>query len=943
MLPQYKHVKHQFKATPMYKHIYEIISKYNQQEKQIKKNIKALEKRLIEETENFLKKKEYINERSGVSRDTLLHLAFRNFLVDYAKYLLSRGALINLRNQDGKTPADLVDLEVQSSPSKLALNLFRERSEKLKQLFYEHVKKKGSQEKRFLRLTMLLDEGLGDSDSGAVRRTLHVTLENKASCIIVSGSILQAAIREKLKKYIDIIPNIHKNFDIYRHKNKESFLFLLVPDDYRDRVLKEWKECNKAYTKKNNGENIIAFLENSNIGRFTEQELALGLLVDNKNVFEKLTVKNRGLEKLRGDLSKELIKTKITSRNDDKKVEGEIWTEHKVFKNAEIVKDSRCIEPLKSMFVKNKSIPCGGRWIIFEGGHGLPSGLDEAGSVISLSVPDYKNKISFYEKNLDVHFLYVFSCYGGGTHLVIPYLEPRGVFLEKNNFFIMHAGTSDNALSLAFDFFPKFFSYFFNFVEKTNFNLISKAKNLYKKCFHKPIRDIESFSSIIPFVRFPRMEKFIPINPWGDEVKLVNYAEVWAHAFANKNIIIEPKNFFVLISPTIIPQVMEIKNSKKLLSIYSIMPGNSVHFLAGINVIEKPIDLIEFITLRFLCLPETLSCSAQKIFVIKDLKFKQSKDSSFPIKSKKNFEIVELENVVIITPTKHSSDAKAFFYNKHDKKNYYISAGTCESYEKYKKKKIVHCDEKELWEELNDSFVPFEKIRKDFLLAGQDEYDFFRDIAKLKTKNLWLKDISTFDFVWNKIGFKRNKLDEIDVLTKEFEKKLLDPSVVKLRLSEAVGRNDIKMLKTLLTFYKNINAPVDEDLTLLHIAVLNFRFKVIEFLLSRNAIIDVKDSNKQTPLHYAVHHQIVEMASFLLKKGARADLIDGNGETPFHMAIKPIGIKSNVDKLIETFIQNGIPVDIKNKEGKTVYESADIKTKKFIDKLITKYRKNNVY
>lgn len=706
----------------LYFHIREMISEYSKETK--KETLVDFEKRIIKETEKFLKSGTKVDERSGIAKETLLHLGTKNFLVDYVKYLLSKGASTEARTEDGRRPEDLLDFFVES-PTAVGLGLSSDkRRADLGRIFKMHEEKKRKPQKRLLLGTILLDDDLEDlnefkerGELQSIAGLLNLALEGKAGCIIVGGSVIQTVLREKKKKARDFLDRLYKDFDVYRHADKKAYLFLLVSHRYQKNTLRRVEDCWRKSKNK----------------VLSKEEYALGLHIDNKDIVEKLT--------------KEQLKD---------------------FCENEKVEVSRSLDALKTMFVKNSETECGGRWIFFEAGHGGSSGLKE-GRISSLSVEDYTEQLRFFEKELSVHFLYNFTCFGGGARLILPYVNREGIRFDKTSFFIMHAGSADTSLT-----FPELsphikievFEHFFDFVEDISQGAMSRLRGLYERNLWFVKEPYYSFISTVPFVRFPGMKKFVPINPWKDSVEYLSFAETEEHNFVKKPFEVDSNKRLMLISPPVVPVSLKLKDPESL----PIVPsgqGECVNFLKEFDITSKKIDPIKFFQNSFMGYMRKFPFAAQKMIFMKKMLIKPliDKKSIFPVRPSIGSDTLTLDNVAVFFPTKSVSDGRVFF--TVDKKSYVIIFPALIE----KKVEIKTYERNDLWEDLNKRFSSVEKIPQRFMLPVQKELLLLKNIGRLVRANLWLDYISPFDFIWGKVGFAFLS----DELKRIFEKKLKDP------------------------------------------------------------------------------------------------------------------------------------------------------------------------
>ena len=98
------------------------------------------------------------------------------------------------------------------------------------------------------------------------------------------------------------------------------------------------------------------------------------------------------------------------------------------------------------------------------------------------------------------------------------------------------------------------------------------------------------------------------------------------------------------------------------------------------------------------------------------------------------------------------------------------------------------------------------------------------------------------------------------------------------------------------------------DLTPLHYASEDGHLEIVEFLISKGAKVDARDSDNATPLMEAAYKGRSNVVKLLLANGARINSQDADLDTPLHWAID--GNRLDVVKLL---IQGGADFFLKNK------------------------------
>lgn len=102
-----------------------------------------------------------------------------------------------------------------------------------------------------------------------------------------------------------------------------------------------------------------------------------------------------------------------------------------------------------------------------------------------------------------------------------------------------------------------------------------------------------------------------------------------------------------------------------------------------------------------------------------------------------------------------------------------------------------------------------------------------------------------------------------------------------LRLLEAVSRNDVDEVTTLLSDGVSPDSCNEEGLTALHQACLWGWEDLAGLLLSRGASVNARDSGLWTPLHAACAQGFTEVVRLLVPRGADLLALSEDGETPF--------------------------------------------------------------
>jgi ankyrin repeat protein len=123
----------------------------------------------------------------------------------------------------------------------------------------------------------------------------------------------------------------------------------------------------------------------------------------------------------------------------------------------------------------------------------------------------------------------------------------------------------------------------------------------------------------------------------------------------------------------------------------------------------------------------------------------------------------------------------------------------------------------------------------------------------------------------------------------------------------------LDILKNLLESF-DVNACDNKGITPLHLSIKKNNQILVNYFLSRDADVNACDNKGYTPLHFAAeHYQSVNLMLALLEKGANPNLIDNEDVTPLHLVAKI----SNCDKAIGSLIKKGAFVNALDNKGCT--------------------------
>jgi len=584
--------------------------------------------------------------------------------------------------------------------------------------------------KRLINVAILLDDhGLDVAQAkisgrdGPILATLKTAIKSRSSFIFVAGALLQ-----QYSQSADLEENFDQAWEIYESKEPKASLFILIPETYKNKVIAEWKKSTWTRPAKK-----LTLEDNA---------AALGL-----NIYDRKHFKKHRIEDIRNRLMPER---------------------------------SKSVPAIKAALVKNKR---GGFYRgffnFYLNGHGEPTTQTEKGVIASLSIDDYQDLIQFLQKNCSVNLLVVLSCYGGGRHLFTSYPQATQLRFLKRDFLIVHYGTTDNPIHATEVNFVGFFQNIEKFEQKEpGITLEAILLSLYiPEGYYGGVTGSVTLGNT-PYALLPNSQIIVPINIFPREIIFLTYTKVMAHYFANKTIAMKGYYPSLFLFPSLIPAM--IQPLRRGGNIVSAFPGSSIHFLKGIDITTLPMDPLRFIRESFVEPAARLASEAQKIFIIKKLKYK---DGS---------EIRELNNIVLIIPgadttliqveggpTYYEDIIYQLAYEQSvNNKHLYVQAevhGNLSQFNHWMVQGFFQHKpiQKSKYESAKESFdlitnaikkptlvgyleTDPQTIRQFPLLAGQKDYrSLIINMASLMDSKLLQeqKELNPWDFVWGKVGF----------------------------------------------------------------------------------------------------------------------------------------------------------------------------------------------
>lgn len=140
-------------------------------------------------------------------------------------------------------------------------------------------------------------------------------------------------------------------------------------------------------------------------------------------------------------------------------------------------------------------------------------------------------------------------------------------------------------------------------------------------------------------------------------------------------------------------------------------------------------------------------------------------------------------------------------------------------------------------------------------------------------------------------------------------------------LALAAGRGDVVLVTRLIEAGADVAAMSDVGMTPLAMAAMNGRAEVIRVLIDAGAAVDQRIRNDGTALHAAAAQSHHEAAKVLIEHGAAVNARDGEGCTPL---IRLAYVGEADCGFAATLIAAGADVRLRNDEGETAYEIAEV-------------------
>jgi hypothetical protein len=147
---------------------------------------------------------------------------------------------------------------------------------------------------------------------------------------------------------------------------------------------------------------------------------------------------------------------------------------------------------------------------------------------------------------------------------------------------------------------------------------------------------------------------------------------------------------------------------------------------------------------------------------------------------------------------------------------------------------------------------------------------------------------------------------------------LSGPGLLAAPLHDAVRAGDLAEVSTLVVSAPDINEADSYGVTALQLAVRKNNLKIVEFLVTNGADLDIMDPRlKYTALHKAAYKGNFAIMELLVGSGGNVDLRNDQGASPLHLAAR-----KGHDKIAELLIANGAGVNARDAKEYTPLHNA---------------------
>lgn len=126
----------------------------------------------------------------------------------------------------------------------------------------------------------------------------------------------------------------------------------------------------------------------------------------------------------------------------------------------------------------------------------------------------------------------------------------------------------------------------------------------------------------------------------------------------------------------------------------------------------------------------------------------------------------------------------------------------------------------------------------------------------------------------------------------------------------AIEQNNLSVLRGVVEQTKDPDFLVDNNRTLLSVAIASKNYILSRYLIYSGASINRLDNHKNNPLHISINNYSEEISNLLLENGVDINAQNEDGNTPLMLAIL-----SSQENLVIDLLKRGADVHIKNLNG----------------------------
>ena len=135
------------------------------------------------------------------------------------------------------------------------------------------------------------------------------------------------------------------------------------------------------------------------------------------------------------------------------------------------------------------------------------------------------------------------------------------------------------------------------------------------------------------------------------------------------------------------------------------------------------------------------------------------------------------------------------------------------------------------------------------------------------------------------------------------------------KLFEAINSDDVHKIDSLLKQGININTKGPGGQTPIMFATLRGSYNAVKYLLDHKADTTIPEKDGYTPMHGAAFQGRGKIAQLLIDNGINPRDIHKDGYEPIFRACW--GTSQRHTDTVNVFLQNGVPIDVKAKDGLT--------------------------